>query len=127
MKSARCNLLVLGTFALCRAAQAFAPHATPSTVSSSGTARTSSHGDSLTLPSRSTAWAAPTLLRFSQDEESEWYTPPPPAPKQPKELPSEHTGGGLSTPIKGIRSHVELEEFLNLDNRLCVVKFHASW
>ena len=62
-----------------------------------------------------------TLVRYSEDD-SEWYCPPPPktaAPKIPK---------GAVPQIREIRSNVELLEFINEDDdRLCVVKFYASW
>lgn len=78
----------------------------------------------------------PSLLKYtnqeSEWEESEWYSPPPPAAatgteqsvseEQPTRLPR-----GVTTKVTVIRSKVDLEKFLEEDDRLCVVRFHAAW
>lgn len=69
-----------------------------------------------------------TDLKYSIEEESEWYTPPP-APKQDLE---EELGlklpRGVTPKVTVIRSKIDFDEFLAAeDDRLCVVKFHAAW
>eukprot|EP00527_Entomoneis_sp_CCMP2396_P004728 CAMPEP_0198153612 /NCGR_PEP_ID=MMETSP1443-20131203/64972_1 /TAXON_ID=186043 /ORGANISM="Entomoneis sp., Strain CCMP2396" /LENGTH=228 /DNA_ID=CAMNT_0043820011 /DNA_START=295 /DNA_END=981 /DNA_ORIENTATION=- len=59
---------------------------------------------------------------MSYDENSEWYSPPPPKTKSGVKLPK-----GVVPNVRNIKSNVEFLEFLNEDDRLCIVKFHASW
>ena len=55
-------------------------------------------------------------------EDSEWYTPPPPAAEPAIRLPA-----GVTPHTTVVTSRAQLEEFLKVDDRLCVVKFHAAW
>ena len=72
---------------------------------------------------------SPTLLKLG-DEESEWYSPPP-SPPITEEVPeveeSVKLPRGVKPKVTAIRSKIELDEFLAKDNRLCLVKFHATW
>ena len=71
-----------------------------------------------------------TRLYFEQ-EESEWYSPPP-APVRPAATSIEQEAAiklprGVTPKTRTIEAHIDLDEFLAEDDRLCVVKFHAAW
>lgn len=57
------------------------------------------------------------------DGDSEWYAPPPPKKIQPApKLP-----WGVVPDVREIRTNDDFLEFLEQDERLCLVKFHALW
>lgn len=59
-------------------------------------------------------------LRAVEEEASEWYSPPPSTTTQKQSLP-------YKPQITEIRGHVDLQEFVEQDDRLCLVLFHAKW
>eukprot|EP00522_Entomoneis_paludosa_P018029 CAMPEP_0172442064 /NCGR_PEP_ID=MMETSP1065-20121228/2543_1 /TAXON_ID=265537 /ORGANISM="Amphiprora paludosa, Strain CCMP125" /LENGTH=280 /DNA_ID=CAMNT_0013191751 /DNA_START=76 /DNA_END=918 /DNA_ORIENTATION=+ len=65
-----------------------------------------------------------SFLSMSREDESEWYVAPPESQNSP---PTPKLPIGTKPKISEIRSDVDLQEFLAEDDRLCLVKFYASW
>ncbi|KAL7565079.1 hypothetical protein ACA910_005088 [Epithemia clementina (nom. ined.)] len=59
-------------------------------------------------------------------DESEWYVEPSPTPKVQPPPPVKLPKGAVPS-VREIESKAELLEFLFQDDRLCVVRFHATW
>ena len=64
-------------------------------------------------------------LSMYLDESSEWYVEPAPRPRT-TDVATKLPDGAVAR-TRTIESKAELLEFLNEDDRLCVIKFHASW
>lgn len=70
--------------------------------------------------------AESSMSMVNYDEESEWYVPP--ADEKEKKVNAVPKLPPNAVPeIRVIESKDQLQEFLNQDDRLCLVKFHATW
>ena len=69
--------------------------------------------------------------RLYYEEESEWYSPPPApvttTPPEEQVIAAPKLPRGVTPKTTVVQAKIDLEEFLAEDDRLCVVKFHASW